>query len=145
MTLYLVDTNIVSAGAPNRSHALLAQWMDTNSARLYISTISIAEIESGISKSRRAGSTAKADLIAQWLEQLLHLYGARVLPFDTGAARIAGAFIDACRAKGAPAGFPDIAIAATAKANGLMVLTRNLKHFAPLGVQVHDPHASLPA
>ncbi len=144
--MYLVDTNIISAGAPNRSpHAPLAQWMDTNSARLYLSTISIAELDSGISKSRRAGSTRKADLIANWLDQLLHLYGARVLPFDVGAARIAGALIDACRAKGTPVGFPDVAIAATAKANGLVVLTRNLKHFAPLGVPAHDPYASLPA
>lgn len=143
--MYLVDTNIISAGAPNRSpHAPVAQWMDANSARLYLSTISIAELESGISKSRRAGSTRKADLIAHWLDQLLHLYRARILPFDSGAARIAGVLIDESRAKGTPIGFADIAIAATAKHHGLVVLTRNLKHFAPLGVQAHDPYASLP-
>lgn len=143
--MYLLDTNIISAAAPNRApRTPIVQWMDAQSGRLHLSTISIAEIESGIAKARRTGAKKRADLIVQWLAQLLHLYGSRVLAFDVESARIAGAMIDATRAKGAPVGFPDIAIAATAKCNGLVVLTQNLKHFQPLGVRAHDPFVSLP-
>jgi toxin FitB len=143
--VYLLDTNVLSAATPNRApRAPIVQWMDAQSNRLHLSTISIAEIESGIAKARRTGAKNRADLIAQWLGQLLHLYGSRVLAFDVDAARIAGALIDATRAKGAPIGFPDVAIAATAKCKGLVVLTQNLKHFKPLGVRAHDPFVSLP-
>jgi hypothetical protein len=47
--------------------------------------------------------------------------------------------VDACNP-----GFPDLAIAATAVAQGLTVLTANLRHFAPLDVPAHNPLESLP-
>jgi len=78
------------------------------------------------------------------LEALLHLYGNRVLPFDVAAARIAGALSDRARSKGRSPGFPDLAIAATAIAYDLTVLTRNLRHFVPLKVPAHNLLESLP-
>lgn len=118
--------------------------MDHNSNRLFVSAITVAEIEDGIAKSRRLGAIRKADELSAWLETLLHLYGQRVLSFAVPAARLAGALSDLARSKGLDIGFPDLAIAATAHAGGLTVLTRNLRHFRPLNVSVHDPFVQLP-
>lgn len=143
--MYLVDTDVISAAAPQkRSSPALLDWMDRNARRLYLSAITIAEIEDGISKARRLGATRKASLLSQWLEAMLHLYAERVLPFDVAAARIAGRFSDMARGKGHSPGFGDVAIAAIAEANGLTVLTRNLKHFGVFALPTHDPFRSLP-
>jgi predicted nucleic acid-binding protein len=66
-------------------------------------------------------------------------YSDRVLAFDLTAARIAGTLLDLAVAAGRHPGFPDVAIAATAKAHDLVVLTRNMRHFAPLGVAALNP------
>jgi toxin FitB len=145
---YLVDTNIISAGAPSKTAAApnadLVRWMDAHSAALFASAVTVAEIEDGIAKARREGRARRAADLTAWLETLLHLYGDRILAFDTAAARIAGALSDRARGFGHAPGFADIAIAATAERNGLTILTRNLKHFEPLGVPVIDPYAALP-
>jgi predicted nucleic acid-binding protein len=118
--------------------------MDQNSDRLFLSTITVAEIADGIAKARREGSRRKATDLTGWLETLLHLYGARVLPFDVAAARVAGTLRDRARSIGQSPGFADLAIAAIAANHGLTVLTANLRHFAPLGVPVHNPLETLP-
>ena len=142
--MYLVDTDVISAGTRLRADNALTVWMDRNSDRLYLSAISIAEIEDGIAQLRRKGAAGKGAHLASWLEGLLHLYGDRVLAFDVTIARITGRLSDQARSQGRSPGFPDLAIAATATAHGLTVLTRNVRHFRPLGAPVHDPFASLP-
>jgi len=144
--VYLVDTDIISVGAPakRRASAALILWMDRNSDRLFLSTITIAEIADGIAKARREGARRKAAELTGWLAAVLHLYGGRVLPFDVTAARMAGTLSDHARSKGQSPGFPDLAIAATAAARQLTVLTGNLRHFTPLGVAAHNPLNALP-
>ncbi|HUY28325.1 MAG TPA: type II toxin-antitoxin system VapC family toxin [Candidatus Binataceae bacterium] len=144
--MYLVDTDVISSGAPSREMVSteLAAWMDRNSERLFLSAITVAEIEGGIAKIRREGALRKAFRLEQWLETLLHLYSRRVLPFDVPAAGIAGKLSDRARSKGRSPGFADLGIAATAAAHDLIVLTRNLRHFAPLEIAAHNPFESLP-
>jgi predicted nucleic acid-binding protein len=144
--MYLVDTDVISAASPSRVTVSteLAEWMDRNSERLFVSAISVAEIEDGIAKSRREGARGKSVRLEEWLETLLHLYRRRILPFDVPAARIAGKLSDLARSKGQDPGFADLGIAATAAAHDLIVLTRNLRHFAPLEIPVHNPFESLP-
>jgi predicted nucleic acid-binding protein len=143
--VYLVDTNIISAAAPSRSvPPALVAWMDANSASLFLSAVTVAEIEDGIAKSRREGASRKSADLAAWLEAVLHLYGDRILAFDVPTARIAGAIADRARSQGQAPGFADIIIAATAQHHRLTILSRNLRHLAPLGVAVIDPFTSLP-
>ena len=73
-----------------------------------------------------------------------HLYGDRVIEFDTPAARIAGAMADRARGRGQAPGFADIVIAATAQRHKLTILSRNVRHFDPLGAIVLDPFVALP-
>ena len=145
--MYLVDTNIVSAGAPSKAAppATLVAWMDENSVDLYLSAVSIAEIEGGIARLRRLGAGRRAEDLAAWLDTLLHLYPERVLPFEVRAARIAGILADRARSMGHDPGFADLAIAATAKLRGITILTRNARHFEPLGVPFLDPFVELPS
>jgi toxin FitB len=143
--VYLVDTNVVSAGAPSRlAPAGLIEWMDVQSGLLSLSVVTIAEIEDGIAKLRRERATRKSADLATWLEAVLHLYGGRIHPFDTATARIAGTFLDRARGQGHAPGFADVIIAATAKLHGLTVLTRNVRHLTLLGVPVIDPYVALP-
>lgn len=143
--MYLVDTNVISAGAPSRLvPAELVAWMDAHSALLYLSAVTVAEVEDGIAKLRREGAVRKGEVLADWLETLLHLYGNRILAFDTPVARIAGALSDRARGQGQAPGLGDIIIAATARRHGLTILSPNLRHFAPLGVAARDPFTALP-
>jgi len=109
--VYLVDTDVISAGAPSkrRASAALILWMDRNSDRLFLTTITIAEIVDGIAKARREGARRKASDLTEWLELVLHLYCNRILPFDVAAARVAGTLSDRARGKGENPGFPDLA------------------------------------
>ena len=143
--MFLVDTNVISARASSRVPLPeLAAWMNAHSAELFLSTVTITEIEDGIAKAKRGGATRKARDLTAWLETVLHLYAARILPFDVASARLAGCLSDRARGQGHAPGFADIIIAATAQHHGLTILTRNLRHFEPLGVAVHDPFIRLP-
>ncbi len=143
--MYLVDTNVISAAASRKTAPpdLLA-WMDAHSNALFLSAITIAEIEDGIAKLQREGARRKAAELSAWLEILLHLYTTRILAFDVQVARIAGALSDVARSAGIAPGFADIAIGATARHHGLKILTRNLRHFAPLGIPTQDPFTQTP-
>jgi hypothetical protein len=118
--------------------------MDTHSASLFLSVVTVAEIEDGIAKSRREGATRRSADLAAWLETVLHLYGDRVLAFDAPTARIGGAISDRARGQGHAPGLADIIVAATARRHGLTILSRNLSHIEPLGVAVIDPFVKLP-
>jgi len=118
--------------------------MDVHSALLFISAVTVAEIEDGIAKLRREGATRRSADLTAWLETVLHLHADRILAFDTQTARVAGALSDRARGEGHPPGFGDIIIAATAQRHGLTILSRNVRHFTPLGVPVLDPFDALP-
>lgn len=143
--MYLVDTDVLSTGAPARRRPSgLSRWFETHSEDLFVSTVTVAEIASGIAQLVRTDRRDRARDLEAWLGLVLHLYGERVLPFDATAARIAGQLLDGTRAGGQSPGFADIAIAATAASRDLTVLTRNVRHFGPLGVNAMDPLESLP-
>ena len=56
--------------------------MDVHSSLLFLSVVTLAEIEDGIAKSRREGAARTSADLASWLETVLHLYGDRILAFD---------------------------------------------------------------
>jgi toxin FitB len=145
--VYLVDANVISSGAPSKAVmvAELLDWMGERSAKLYLSAVTVAEIEDGIAMARRRKAERKAVDLTAWLETVLHLYGDRVLAFDIAAARVAGKLSDLARGKGLSPGFADIVIGATARAHGLIILTRNTRHFEPLGLATINPFQMLPS
>jgi predicted nucleic acid-binding protein len=143
--VYLVDTNVISAAAPSRPVSpALVEWLDAHSAALFMSAVTVAEIQDGIARLGRDGAKRKSADLTAWLDTVLHLYGDRILAFDAATARIAGAMSDRARGLGHAPGLADIIIAATAQHRGLTVLSRNLRHLEPLGVAVVDPFVKLP-
>jgi predicted nucleic acid-binding protein len=140
-TGYLVDTSIVSALAPGKPPLRndVASWLRSKTDELFLPAIVLAEIEQGICKLRRQGGTERANALTRWLDELVLFYGRRLLPFDARAARLAGQISDKAAAAGHHPGFADVAIAAIAGQHALVILTRNLRHFAGLGVVYLDP------
>jgi predicted nucleic acid-binding protein len=144
VTHYLLDTSVLSLMAPGRAGvaAGLADWLRAHSETLFVSTITVAEIEQGIRKLRRTGTEPRATLLAQWLDALLDARPNRILPLDVVAAREAGRISDEALSKGRHPGFADVAIAAIAVSRGMVLLTTNGRHFEPLGIAYADPSAA---
>ena len=144
--MFLVDTNVHSIMALGRRErdAALTDWLDTHSVKLFLSTVTVAGVVNGIAKLRRSGSLARADRLDHWLDVVLHLSGARVMPLDVPAARFAGLLMDRARAAGQSPGFADLAIAATVSVRDLKILTRNVRHLVPLGIPAINPFETLP-
>jgi toxin FitB len=138
----LLDTSVISEVAPGRQNHLsqaVADWFVAHDERLFLPTMAVAELSQGIAKLRRSGGVDRANRLDFWLNGLIEQFGDRILPLDPPVARLAGQMSDAAIAIGRHPGFADIAIAATAQHHGLTLLTRNLKHFQPLGVACADP------
>ena len=144
---YLLDTSVVSAIAPGKPPLPPAfiDWLRSRTDRLFLSSVVVAELEAGTAKLRRAGAVARADHLSQWLDALVRGYGSRVLLLDVECGRATGRLFDAAESKGRNPGFADVAIAATASVHDLLILTRNVRHFGPLGVAHVDPFDTLPA
>src|SRR5215475_3937557 len=119
--------------------------MDSHAHELFLSAVTIAEIADGIAKARREGAKRKASDLSAWLRTVLHLYGDRVLAFDSPTAEIAGALADLARSRGHSPGFAAIAIAATARRHDLTILSRNERHFVPMDIAVVDLFQKLPS
>jgi predicted nucleic acid-binding protein len=128
--------------ARQHADARVIGWLDQNIARLFLPTVVLTEMVSGAAKLRRLGRMRDAEAVADWIERTVQMYAPRILPFEVVAARETGILRDRARARGFDPGFADLAIAGTALANGMLVLTRNLKHFAPLAVPALDPFAT---
>ncbi|MEN3147855.1 type II toxin-antitoxin system VapC family toxin [Neorhizobium sp. IRAMC:178] len=145
MSGYLLDTNIISRIAPDRIASLqqVRAWFHEQgeAEALFLSAITIAEIEKGMRSLHRRGGIARAQRLSAWLDFISDSFGDRVLPIDAVVARIAGALEDEAESKGRSPGLSDIIIAATARAYGLTIVTENIRHFEPLDVPVELPAA----
>ena len=96
-------------------------------------------MERGVSKLARSGGHAKAERINRWFENLLVEFDQRIISVDMMIAREAGRMEDAAIARGRSPGLADVLIAATARLNGLSVLTANVRHFEILEVPYLNP------
>jgi predicted nucleic acid-binding protein len=141
--MYLLDTNVVSLlDARRRSFSQpLVEWIKRNGSALYLSAMSIAELEAGGLKLRRRKHDARAAEIMALLALIEAHFGERILPMDRQVARALAQIEDQI--------FPrtielaDLIIAATAKVHGYTILTANIRHFAITGVPSINPVADL--
>jgi len=137
--MFLVGTDVLSALAKRRRPANVEIWIaQQRTADLFVSVISIGEIERGIALQRRMDQSF-ASLLTNWLDQILNIYGDRVLPFDLASARRWGQLSATLGHHGA-----DLQIAATALEHGLTVATRNVSHFELTGVSIFNPFSPPP-
>src|ERR1700681_4029190 len=137
--MFLIDTVTLSELRRRERDPLVVKWFEHQRATdLFLSVISIGEIERGIAR-QRATDPDFAGALAAWLDRAVALYGERVLPFDLPTARRWGVLSATLGNDSA-----DLMIAATALEHGLTVVTRNASDFAPTGVAVLDPLSRRP-
>jgi toxin FitB len=127
--MFLIDTVTLSELRRRERDAMMVKWFEQQRvADLFLSVISVGEMERGIAR-QRAADPAFAEAPAVWLDRVLTVYGERVVPFDLRAARRWGTLSAALGNDSA-----DLMIAATALEHGLTVVTRNVSYFEPAGV-----------
>lgn len=139
---YLLDTNVVSLLSPSQdaSPAFLA-WLDETDASsgLFLSVVTVHEIERGISLLDRKGASAKARDLRRWLDGLASTYEDRILPIDAAVSAISGQLEAIAVSAGHNPGMADALIAGTAKVHDLTIVTFNLRHFGQFGLEVMPP------
>jgi len=136
--MYVLDTNVVSELRKVRlgkADANVTAWTESvDAADLFVSAITIMELELGVLSIERKDAKQGA-LLRAWLEQhVVPEFSSRTLPVDTAVAqRCARLHVPDKRSE------RDALIAATALVHGMAVVTRNVDDFKPTGVPVVSP------
>lgn len=132
--MFILDTNVLSAiRRPERS-ANVVQWLGRQpEADLYLSVITLGEIERGIAMQERADPAFARDL-RDWLTRTYTLFSDRLLPFGAAEAQVWGRLSARIGHSGA-----DLLIAATALVHDATVVTRNVSDFSPTGCKIINP------
>ena len=143
MSGFLLDTNVISMLSPAKAEASaeFLAWLERMDGenRLFLSVVTIQEIEKGVALLDHKGATAKAAGLRLWLSGLIAAYDESILGLDLPAAAIAGQLEAKAITTGHDPGMADAAIAGIAKAHDLVIVTRNTKHFLPFDVAVITP------
>jgi predicted nucleic acid-binding protein len=136
----VLDTNVLSEPRVKTPDPRLLAWLAGQVKEdLFLTSTVLAEILLGIELvapgRRRTG-------LAAWAAQLPHDFAGRVLPFDAEAAPSYARLVAQTRAQGFTPSLADAQIAAIAATRGFTVATRNVAHFAQLGVPTINPWRS---
>ena len=136
--MYLLDTNIISElrkAKSGKADKKVVAWANSISATsLFISAITVLELETGILLVERRDSKQGA-VLRSWMDaHVLPAFSGRVLVVDTAVAqRCAQLHVPD------PSSDRDSIIAATALVHGMTIVTRNVKDFEPTGVETINP------
>lgn len=136
---YLIDTNVISEirKADRCDAAVAAWWRGVGEHELWLSALVLGEIRKGVELARRS-DPARAVALEAWLEAVVSGFGDRILGIDITVAEEWGR-MNAIR----PVSVIDGLLAATAKVNGLVLVTRNEADVAGLGVALLNPFTAI--
>jgi len=132
---FLIDTDVLSLLERRSCPHKLTAWVKTNEPAIFISVVSIAEIEFGIA---HAPVTHQPDL-RRWLNRVRINFASAIEPLNEPVLVRWKELLAHLKTKNRTLTCEDSLIAATALLLGHKVVTRNSRHFAPAGVQIVDP------
>ena len=131
--MYLLDTTVVSELRRPRPHGAVLDWIaGVQAEQLFVSAVTVGEIQAGI-ESTREHDEAEAEELEAWLDRVLASYG--VLPMDAPTFREWARLMH----RRSDTMTEDAMIAATATVHRLTVVKRNVRDFEQLGVELQDP------
>ncbi|MBU6395841.1 MAG: type II toxin-antitoxin system VapC family toxin [Sphingomonadales bacterium] len=134
--MILVDTNVWSEIAKPEPAKAVLDWEAAHSPWLWLSTVVLAEWRAGAALMPQSNAR---EVLTRIIETVALAYQDRLLPFDEPCSRFYGLVLAEARAAGKPIQTADAMIAATARAHGMKVATRNANDFAGAGVELIDP------
>ena len=134
--MILVDSNVWSELMRPHPNEKVQQWEIGHAPALWLSTVVVGELLSGV-ELLPDGRRKRA--LQEGYASLLQAYSDRIVAFDLDASRRYAFVIAAQMRAGRDPGTADSQIAATALARGMKLATRNVKHFAGLGIELIDP------
>ncbi len=135
--MYLLDTNIVSELRRPKPHGGVLAWLGgIRNHDLHLAAVTLGELQAGIEITREQ-DPAKAAAIETWLEQVEQTWN--VLAVDGRTFRLWARLMH----RRSDALIEDALIAATALVHDLIVVTRNVRDFAPFGVRTLNPFTPL--
>ena len=133
--MYLLDTNVVSELRRQRPHGGVLAWLrDVDEVSLHLSVVTLGEIQRGIELTRDQDPVRAAE-IERWADDVAAAFD--VLPMDAAIVRLWARLMH----RRSDTLYEDAMIAATVKAHGLTVVTRNVRDFAGFDVPTFDPFA----
>lgn len=135
---YLLDTCVISELVKPEPSANLLEWFsDQDEEALYLSVLSIGELERGVEK---LSASRRKTRLSQWVRQdLAKRFDGRLLSLDLRVAQRWGAMLGASERKSRPLPVIDSLIAATAIVHGLSVVSRNVADFERCSVECVNP------
>lgn len=144
MTRYLLDRDVLSALEDPRGNRNVHAWGDAvPDDVLYVGAVTVMEARKGFARMRAKARTdaqrAEVEGYETSFAELLDAFAERVLPLDRAAAERWGEMLAQREVH-----VMDAALAAIAAVHGLVVATRNRRHFRGRGVRLIDPFQSRP-
>ena len=134
--MFLLDTNVVSELRRPRPHGGVVAWLQAiPDSDLYVSAVTIGEIQAGIEITREQ-DPEKASKLEFWLEQIAESYN--ILVMDAGTFRSWARLMH----RQSDHLIEDAMIAATATVHNLIVATRNIRDYRQFKVKTFNPFST---
>lgn len=134
--IFLVDANVLSEPTKRSPEARVVEWLARNESNLAVDAVVLGELCIGVLSLPRGRKRAALE---QWFDGVAGTIDC--LPWDAGTSRRWASLIVSLRRKGMKMPLLDSMIAASALRHGLVLATRNTRHFRNAGVKVVDPFA----
>jgi hypothetical protein len=140
--MIILDTNVLSAVMRQHAERVVVGWLDRQPLEsVWITAVTVFEVHFGL--QLLAQGRRRSQLEDAFARSLNEEFEGRILPFEQSAARAAASVAALRRQEGRPIEIRDALIAGIASARRATLATRNIRHFANLGITLIDPWTAI--
>lgn len=133
---HLLDTNVISETVKAQPNPGVRAWLESTPVEeTYLSALTLGELVQGVVRA----PDRRRKVLETWLRGVKEQFNGRILPLDAAVMEVWGTLMGEGFARGQPLPALDAMLAATALHHGLILVTRNTRHFAGLPIVVLDP------